>query len=185
MLVPKSTDNADARRWRYRKPGVNSWEYTSVILYPISLAQEASQQAHQETIEKTQEALQSAMLKAVQDRDKTKVVTQLGPGVARMEVRISGAQSSAGGFEPCNFKPVGLAVNAAAYAGGVNAKTPVLVVESKMTDSQTNELLGEGLITVEGEFFRTEAGTLDSFIALAQKIVVVAIEAAADPKSTK
>ena len=184
LLVSEPTDNADARKWRCRKPGVSSEQYTSVILDPISLAQDINQEEPQETIEKTREALQSAMLKAVQGRDKVKVVTQPGPGVARMEVRITGAQSSADGLEPWNFTPVGLAVNAAAYAGGVNAKTPVLVVESKITDSQTNELIGEGLITVEGESFRTESGSLDSFIALAQKIVVVAMAASADPTPT-
>lgn len=185
LLVSEPTDNADARKWRYRKPGVSSGQYASVILDPISLTQEVSKGIPQETIEITRKALQSAMLKAVQGRGIVKVVTQPGPGVARMEVRITGAQSSADGLEPWNFTPIGLALNAAAYAGGVNAKTPVLVVESKITDSQTNELIGEGLITVEGESFRTESDSLDSFIALAQKIVVVAMEAAADPKPTK
>jgi hypothetical protein len=100
-------------------------------------------------------------------------------------VGITGAQSSADGLEPWNFTPIGLAINGAAYVGGVNEKTPALVVESKITDSQTNELIGEGLVTVEGESFRTDSGSLDSFIAMAEKVVKVAMEKSASPKPTK
>uniref|UniRef100_B1XUN5 Uncharacterized protein n=1 Tax=Polynucleobacter necessarius subsp. necessarius (strain STIR1) TaxID=452638 RepID=B1XUN5_POLNS len=53
-------------------------------------------------------------------------------------------------------------------AGGVNSKTPALLVESKITDSQSKQLLGEGLITVQGESFRTSSGSVDSFIAMAK-----------------
>ena len=69
--------------------------------------------------------------------------------------------------------------------GGVNEKTPALVVESKITDSQTNELLGEGLVTIEGESFRTNAGSLDSFIALAKRVVTVAMRESANNTPTK
>jgi hypothetical protein len=66
----------------------------------------------------------------------------------------------------------------------VNAKTPALLVESKITDSQSNKLLGEGLVTVQGESFRTAGGSVDSFIVMAKTVVKVAMEASADPKPT-
>jgi len=111
-------------------------------------------------------------------------VTKPGPGVARVSVGITGAESSADSLQPWNFTPIGLALNAAAYAGGVNAKTPALLVESKITDSQSNKLLGEGLVTVQGESFRTAGGSVDSFIAMAKTVVRVAMEASADPRPT-
>jgi hypothetical protein len=72
----------------------------------------------------------------------------------------------------------------AAFAGGVNAKTPALLIESKITDSQSNKLLGEGLVTVQGESFRTDSGSVDSFIAMAKKAVQVAMETSANPTPT-
>jgi hypothetical protein len=75
-------------------------------------------------------------------------------------------------------------MNAAAYAGGVNSKTPALLVESNITDSQSKQLLGEGLITIQGESFRTNSGSADSFIAMSKKVVRSALEVSADPMPT-
>ena len=72
-----------------------------------------------------------------------------------------------------------MATNAAAYAIGLNAKTPALVVESKIVDSQSKTLLGEGLVTIQGESFRTGSGSVESFVAMAKKVVVVAMESSA------
>jgi hypothetical protein len=99
-------------------------------------------------------------------------------------VGITGAESSADSLQPWNFTPIGLALNAAAYAGGVNSKTPALLVESKITDSQSNKLLGEGLVTMQGESFRTGGGSVDSFIAMAKAVVKVALETSANPTPT-
>jgi hypothetical protein len=184
-LVPVPTTVADARIWRYRKPNVDPSQYNAVILDPIFLNQAATKEVTAETIQKTKEALQTAMVKAVLDKGNMKIATESGPGVARISVGITGAESSADGLEPWNFTPIGLAINGAAYVGGVNEKTAALVVESKITDSQTNELVGEGLVTVQGESFRTNSGSLDSFIALAEKVVKVAVGSSANPKSIK
>ena len=75
-------------------------------------------------------------------------------------------------------------MNAAAYAGGVNSKTPALLVESKITDSLSKQLLGEGLVTIQGESFRTGSGSVDSFIEMAKKVVRVAMETSANPTPT-
>lgn len=185
LLASAPTDKADARMWRYRKSGVSRGQYTAVILDPIFLKQAVTKGVTAETIQKTKEALQAEMVKAVLSKGDLKIVTEPGPGVIRISVGITGAESSADGLEPWNFTPIGLAVNGAAYVGGVNEKTPALVVESKIADSQTNELLGEGLVTIEGESFRTNAGSLDSFIALAKKVVAVALRESADNTPTK
>jgi hypothetical protein len=184
-LVAVPTNVADARIWRYRKPNVDPSQYTAVILDPIFLNQAATKEVTAETIQKTKEALQTAMVKAVLDKGNMKIATESGPGVARISVGITGAETSADGLGPWSFTPIGLAINGAAYVGGVNGKTPALVVESKITDSQTNVLIGEGLVTVQGESFRTNSGSLDSFIALAGKVVEVAVGSSANPKLTE
>ena len=184
LLVPMATSDSDTRVWRYRVSGVNPGAYTAVILDPIYLNQNATKDVSLELINKAKAALQESMVEAVNARGKIRIVTKPGPGVARISVGITGAESSSNSLQPWNFTPIGLAMNAAAYAGGVNAKTPALLVESKITDSQSKQLLGEGLITVQGESFRTNAGSADSFIAMAKKVVRTALETSANPTPT-
>jgi len=184
LLVPTYTIEADTRVWRYRIEGVNPGTYNAVILDPIYLNQNATAQVSPESIAKAKAALQASMVEAVNARGNIKIVSQPGPGVVRVSVGITGAESSTDSLQPWNFTPIGLALNAAAFAGGVNSKTPALVVENKITDSRTNEILGEGLITVQGESFRTASGSVDAFVAMAQKAVRVALEVSANPTPT-
>ncbi len=184
LLVPTATSESDTRVWRYRKDGVNPGAYTAVILDPIYLNQNATKDVSQEAINSAKSALQASMVEAVNARGNIRIVTSPGPGVARISVGITGAESSTDSLQPWNFTPIGLALNAAAYAGGVNSKTPALLVESKITDSQTKQLLGEGLVTVQGESFRTAGGSVDAFIAMAKKVVRTALETSANPVPT-
>ena len=184
VLIPMSTSVPDARIWRYRISGVNPSSYTAVILDPIYLNQSATKDVSAEAIAKAKAALQASMVEAVSARRNIQIVTKPGPGVARVSVGITGAESSNDYLKPWNFTPIGLAANAAAFAGGVNAKTPALLIESKITDSQSNKLLGEGLVTVQGESFRTASGSVESFIAMAKKAVQVAMETSANPTPT-
>ena len=184
VLVPTSTSVPDTRAWRYRKAGVNPGAYTAVIMDPIYLKQDATKEVSLESINSAKNALQQSMIEAVNARGNIRIVTSPGPGVARISVGITGAESSADYLKPWNFTPIGLAMNAAAFAGGVNAKTPALLIESKITDSQSKELLGEGLITVQGESFRTAGGSVDAFVAMAKNAVRAALETSANPTPT-
>ena len=184
LLVPMATSDSDTRVWRYRIAGVNPGAYTAVILDPIYLNQNATKEVSLDVINKAKATLQASMVEAVNSRGNIRIVNKPGPGVARLSVGITGAESSTDSLQPWNFTPIGLAMNAAAYAGGVNSKTPALLVESKITDSQSKQLLGEGLITVQGESFRTNSGSADSFIAMAKKVVRTAMETSANPTPT-
>jgi hypothetical protein len=104
--------------------------------------------------------------------------------VVRISVGITGAEVSADGLKPWNFTPIGLATNAAAYATGVNSKTPALVIESKITDSQSKDFIGGGVITLEGETFRTGSGSISSFEEMAKRAVRLSMEVSANPSPT-
>ncbi|WP_197712211.1 DUF3313 family protein [Polynucleobacter necessarius] len=67
------------------------------------------------------------MIEAGNARGNIRIVNHPGPGVARISVGITGAESSTDSLQPWNFTPIGLAMNAAAYAGGVNSQTPALL----------------------------------------------------------
>jgi hypothetical protein len=184
LLIPMYTSVQDVRIWRYRISGVNPGSYNAVILDPIYLNQNATKDVSAESIANAKATLQASMVESVNARGNLKIVTKPGPGVVRVSVGITGAESSNDYLKPWNFTPIGLATNAAAYAGGVNAKTPALLVESKITDSQSNKLLGEGLVTVQGDSFRTASGSVDSFIGMAKKAVQAAMESSANPNPT-
>lgn len=179
-LVPMATSESETRVWRYRVTGVNPGSYTAVILDPVYLNQNATKEVSAEVINGAKAALQASMVETVNARGNIRIVTQPGPGVARVSVGITGAESSADSLKPWNFTPIGLAV----IAVGVNAKTPVLVVESMITDSQSKQILGESLVTVRGEPFRTASGSSDSFIAMVKKVVRAAVETSANPTPT-
>jgi len=179
-LVPMATSESETRVWRYRVTGVNPGSYTAVILDPVYLNQNVTKEVSAEVINGAKAALQASMVETVNARGNTRIVTQPGPGVARVSVGITGAESSADSLKPWNFTPIGLAV----IAVGVNAKTPVLVVESMITDSQSKQILGESLVTVRGEPFRTASGSSDSFIAMVKKVVRAAVETSANPTPT-
>jgi len=179
LLQPVATSQSDVRIWKYRIAGVSPSAYTAVILDPIYLNQNATQQITSDSINQAKVSLQASMLEAVQGRGNIKIVTQPGPGVARISIGITGAESSNDYLKPWNFTPIGLATNAAAFAGGVNSKTPAMVVESKIVDSQSKVLLGEGLVTIQGESFRTGSGSVESFVAMAKKVVLAAMETSA------
>jgi hypothetical protein len=155
-----------------------------VILDPIYINQNVTKEVSSEAINKAKAALQASMQETVNGTGNIKIVTEPGPGVARISVGITGAESSADSLQPWNFTPVGLALNAAAYAGGVNSKTPAMLVESKITDSQSKEVIGEGIVTVQGESFRTGGGSVESFVAMARTAVRAAIETSGNTRPT-
>jgi hypothetical protein len=174
QTVPNTPDGT--RVWRYRNEAVNPSAYRAVLLDPIFLNQTPTQNITAESLIQAKITLQDSMVQAVMSKGNMQIVTKPGPGVVRISVGITGAEASANSLQPWNFTPIGLAANAAAYAAGVNAKTPALVIENKITDSQSNQLLGEGLIIVEGESFRTASASVDSFVEMAKKAVAASLK---------
>jgi hypothetical protein len=53
-------------------------------------------------------------------------------------------------------------------------------VESKITDSQSNDFIGGGVITLEGETFRTGSGSITAFQDMAKRAVKLAMEVSAN-----
>jgi hypothetical protein len=185
LLQPVANTPDGTRIWRYRKAGVNPNTYNAVILDPIYLNQsQFTNEITPEVVAQTKSALESSMRDAVNNRRGLRIVTEPGPGVVRISVGITGAEVSADGLKPWNFTPIGLATNAAAYATGVNSKTPALVIESKITDSQTKDFIGGGVITLQGETFRTGSGSVASFQEMAKRAVRLSMEVSANPTPT-
>jgi hypothetical protein len=172
----------DIRAWRYIKPGIQASSYTAVMIDPVYLNQtDYTKEITPEVIAQTKKILEEAMRQAVQRRSDIKLVDKPGPGVARVAVGITGAELSADGLKPWNFTPIGLAANAAAFATGNNSKTPALVVENRVTDSQTKEFIAGGMVAVQGESFRLGSSSVGAFQDMTRRIVVFAMESPLKP----
>lgn len=179
--VSKSSE--DIRYWRYVRGGIKPATYNAVIIDPVYINYQRTSTLSTDAIASTKAQLQAEMRRAIKDHGGIKIVDKPGPGVFRIAVGITGAERHDDTLQPWFFSPVGVAVNAAAYATDLNAKTPAMIFEAKTTDSQSNLLLGEGLIIVQGESYRTNTGSVEEFTNLAIKAInsVMALSADSSP----
>lgn len=163
---------------RYQKPGASNENYTAIIIEPVFINQaQVDEKLTPEVVEQTKQALD----KAVRDhiaQTRFRIVSEAGPGVARVAIAISGAELDNEGLKPRNLMPISAAIKAVSFLAGKQSKIPVLLIESKITDSQSNELLRAGMIAIDGETFRNESDTTAAFQKLAQHAVSAAVEAA-------
>lgn len=182
VMQPVDNTPKDIRVWRYLKPGLFASSYTAVMIEPVYLNQrEYTKEITPEVIAQTKKILEEAIRQAVSRRGDIKIVNQPGPAVLRVAIGITGVEISADGLKPWNFTPIGLATNAAAYAAGVNSRTPALVVENRITDSRSREFIAGGMVAVQGEPFRLGSSSVGAFQDMTKRIVVFAMESPLKP----
>lgn len=162
--------------YRYTKFDFDPLAYSAVIVEPVVINQaEADEKITPQIIDQTRIALDASIRDRI-GQSKLQMAHDPAPGTLRVSVAISGAELETEGFKPRNILPISAVIKAASYAAGKEQKTPVLLVESKITDSQSGDLLRAGMITISGEAFRDEASTGEEFQALAQRIVAIAMD---------
>ena len=177
VMQPVDNTPKDIRAWRYLKPGLFISSYTAVMIEPVYLNQrEYTKEITPEVITQTKKILEEAIRQAVLRRGDIKIVNQPGPGVLRVAVAITGAEISADGLRPWNFTPISLAANANTYAAGVNSRTPALVMENRITDSQSREFIAGDMVAVQGEPFRLGSSSVGAFQDMTKRIVMFAME---------
>ena len=182
VMQPVDNTPKDIRAWRYLKPGLFISSYTAVMIEPVYLNQrEYTKEITPEVIAQTKKILEEAIRQAVLRRGDIKIVNQPGPGVLRVAVAITGAEISADGLRPWNFTPISLAANANTYAAGVNSRTPALVMENRITDSQSREFIAGDMVAVQGEPFRLGSSSVGAFQDMTKRIVVFAMESPLKP----
>ena len=182
VMQPVDNTPKDIRAWRYLKPGLFISSYTAVMIEPVYLNQrEYTKEITPEVITQIKKILEEAIRQAVLRRGDIKIVNQPGPGVLRVAVAITGAEISADGLRPWNFTPISLAANANTYAAGVNSRTPALVMENRITDSQSREFIAGDMVAVQGEPFRLGSSSVGAFQDMTKRIVVFAMESPLKP----
>jgi hypothetical protein len=183
QLQPIESPDDGVKIYRYINPKANLSQYNKVIVEPIVLYQTAEADAQgekgisEQTIFQVRQALTDKLRESLRNRDR--LATAPGPGVATLTIAITGAQALGDGFRPTDLIPVRAVLGLASKATGLNSKNPVLVIEAKGNDSRTGELLGEALYVVSGESFRMQVDSVQAFQSLAEKWVQTALRVAA------
>jgi hypothetical protein len=181
-LQPIESPEDGVSIYRYKNPNVNFNQYDAVIIEPVVIYQTADADAaadglSEQTLFKVRQQITQNLRDSVAKR--AKVVTQPGPGVANVSIGITGAQTLGDGFKPTDLIPVRAVLNIASKATGLDSKNAMLVVEAKVNDSQSGELIGQALYTVSGESFRMQSSSVEAFEKLADKWVQTVLRVAA------
>lgn len=179
-LQPIESGHEGVSIYRYKNPDVDFSRYNAVIIEPVVIYQTADAAADglsEQNLYKVRQRITDSIRADVAKR--AKVVTEPGPGVADVRIAITGAKTSGDGFRPTDLIPVKAVLNLASKATGLDSKNAMLVVEAKVNDSQSGELIGQAMYTVSGESFRLASSSVEAFEKLADKWVKTALHLAA------
>lgn len=175
-LLKPVTGPEGTKAYRYTRFDFDPLAYSAVMIDPVAINQQMKdEKLTPDIITSTQQALNAS----IQDRigaSKMKIAHQPGAGVLRVSVSISGAEVETEGFKPRNILPISAVIKLASKAAGKDSKKAVLLVESKIVDSLTGELMRAGMITIASDSFRDEGATAVEFKNLAEKIVDIAMK---------
>jgi hypothetical protein len=152
-----------------------------VVIYQTATANTADKGITEETIYKVRQEIDSSLKRGASER--FNVVNKPGPGIARISIAITGAEALGEGFKPRNLMPISAVMKVASEAAGVDSKNAMIVVEAKVQDSVSGQLLGEAVYTVAGESFRLQSSSVEAFQALAAKWVKTALREAVEEKA--
>lgn len=185
-LQEVSSPDDGVKIYRYKNPSFKVSDYKGMMIDPVVIYQTATTPTEgkgisEETIYQVRQDIDKSIKSGAANR--FNVVDKPGPGVARLSIAITGAQTLGEGFKPRDLVPVSAILNLASKATGMETKKPFLVVEAKLQDSVTGKILGESVYTVEGETFRLESSSPEAFKELAIKWVRTAIQVAASERA--
>ncbi len=171
--VPDSPEGTQI--YTYKNPNVNRSDYHAVLITPVMIYQKANRKGvTDEQIEQVKTELNAGIQQMVSKQ--IGLTNTAGPGVARLEVAITGAMVEKQNPKLRNLIPVSAAIFLASKATDLDKKQPVLIVELKFTDSVSKQLLRETVTVIKGENFRMQSSSTEEFVALAKTWVQQALD---------
>lgn len=174
-LQPVKTSNPNVQLYTYTSPSFQRSNYHAVMVAPVVLYQTVTKNGITDNeIESARENIQAGVKQIVSK--KIALTDTPGPGVATLNVAITGAEMQGEGLKPWNLIPVSAAITLASHATGLNAQRPVMVVELKFTDSTTGQLLRETMSVISSPEFSHQANTSQQFQDLAKAWVQDALK---------
>jgi hypothetical protein len=175
-LLEEVKGPAGMQIYAYKNDDIVSGEYFAGIVEPVFIYNDASSEdgVMQEQIESAKQGINAGLRKAVAQH--YELTDKRGPGVFRMQVAITGADLEGEGLKPWNIIPISAAIRLSTYATGYDKKRPVLMVEMKIIDSETDEIIKEIVTISTGDYFRNESNTAEEFENLTSQWVKFIID---------
>lgn len=163
------------KAFRYTSNKFDPSNYQAVMIDSVLINQSGvDDKITADTMEKTRATLEDGIKQKI-----GKVIgltDKAGPGTLKVNVSISGADVAAEGFKPRNILPVSAVLKLASKAAGKDKKTAMLLIESKVSDSVTGELLKATMLTISSDSFRDQADADQELTGLAKKVVDLAMK---------
>ena len=178
LLKPLPNNTENIQNYVYKNPKIKNGSYYAVILEPVDLYQPKDESSapkiRPQMVETAREIIKNKIKETISKN--YNIVNTTGDGVARINVAITGAIVEPDGFHIWNIIPISAVIKLAAMATGLDGKTPVLIIETKVTDSKTGNLLRATVSVINGKTFRLEASTPEEFTQLAEAWIMRAMQ---------
>lgn len=130
---------------RYIDPDLNPANYTAIIVEPLTIYPKAepTEQLSQATIDQIRSYGTTCLRRAI--GSKVRVVQSPGPGVAKLQVAITGVASEKEGLKPYQVVPIAFVATMAANSVEGAQHDAKLVVEALGTDSISGKVLSKSV----------------------------------------
>ncbi len=136
---------------RYISPRFTPDRYRAVLLEDVVFypTPKPSDQVTQQSLDSIRGYMDKALQREFSKR--FALAQQPGPGVVRVNVAITAVGSETAGLKPYQYVPIAFVITSAKAAVSGRPEDAVLNIESKGTDSTTNELLYAAVRSGRGE----------------------------------
>ena len=169
-----TADTEEFRQYSFTNPSFNLLAYQNIIIEDVIINQQPDDSVTQSVLDDMKMAIKNSIIEHIGDH--RQIVSEPGPNTARLEVSISGARVSGEGIGVLDLLPIKALWNLGKKATDNNTKVPVMIVESRLTDTQDNSLQRARVILVRGESFVERDVTRDNFVEMADMAVIKAFE---------
>ena len=146
FMVSKDKDRANFRF--YMKPGTDLKAYSSLIIEPLSFIERDSTGVWNLLVSDEKSKIDASFRKSMTDAlvaNKIAVVSEPGPGVARLRVAVTGLQQVKPDFKVTDLIPVRLVFSVVRTAAGAEPYLLDVSTVSQLSDSQSGALLAGGI----------------------------------------
>lgn len=150
----------------YLKPGADLKQYHAVILEPLSFLERQNDGHWQLLVAAEKNKIDSYYRMSMETalrKENIQVLTEPGPGVARLRLAVTGFQQDKPGLAVSDILPIKAAFNLARFATGTDPYLLKVSTMGQLEDAQDHTLLAGGVNLIEnpGSKSKDEAITAD------------------------
>ena len=169
-VLTKMEGSKDIIIYRYSNQNIKEAYFSSVVLDPISINQDQIDPKFTPMIDKITNIVESSLKNKLTQKS-ISITESASESTARISIFISAAKIKPEGIKPWNLLPLSALITATVYVAGYNSKSIDLLMECKITNSESNELLSKDVIILSSDKFRNKNKTLDVFSLMSNKAV--------------